>query len=362
MKNIFVTLLIIVSVVGCNKPKEVTEIKEVIRPVKYYKIVEIKKDTNRWFSGITMPKDQAKISFKIPGTINKIFVKVGDKVKKGTVLAELDSQIYILQLQEAQNALKNIKTKAKNAEAVYKRVQALYENQNASRNDLDQAKTGYELSQIGINTVLTKIQQANLQLKYTKIRASDDGSIAYVLQKENENIAAGMPVVVLNSGVKKEIEIGIPENLINKVKNDTLVDVKFDIFKDKNFKGKITKVGVSPQLSAPTFPVTIELTEDDEKVLTGMVAQVKLNFGKNTNNSKIIVPVSSVSEDKKSKYVFIANRSDEKFAIIKKVYIKIGKLTNKGFEVLSGLKVGDNVVTAGVNKIRDGLKVKMIGE
>jgi len=309
-----------------------------------------------------MPKDQAKISFKIPGTIKNISVKVGDKVKKGTVLAELDSQIYRLQLQEAQNALKNIKAKSRNAKAIYKRVEALYENQNASRNDLDQAKTGYELSKIGINTVLTKIQQANLQLRYTKIKASDDGSIAYVLQKENENIAAGMPVVVLNSGEKKEIEIGIPENLINLVKKDTIVDVKFNVFKNKKFKGKVTKVGISPQLNAPTFPVTIELTEENNKVLTGMIAKVKINFGKENNLKKIIVPVTAVSEDKTSKYVFLSNRTEGEFALIKKVYIKTGKLTNKGFEILSGLKAGDNVVTAGVNKIRDGLKVKMIGE
>ncbi len=358
------SILVLVSLVfiSCSNKKDIKIYKEVIRPVKYHTIKSSSENQDLSFSGISMPQEQAKISFKISGNIKKIYVKLGDKVKKGQIIAELDPEVYKLKLREANIALKNIKAKAKNAESTYKRIKALYEEQNVSKNDYEKALTMYEVSKTGISAILNKIKQAKLQLKYATIKAPDNGVIAYILQKENENIAAGMPVVVLNYGKKTEVEVGIPETVMNKIKLGMKTIVKFNSLKNKTFNGKITKIGVSPKLNTPLFPVTIELENTNNKILTGMVAKVKINLNKRRNKNKITIPTLAVNEDSQSKYVYIIKNIKNNIGVVKKTHVKLGKLTNKGFEVFSGVKLGDKIVIAGVNKMKDGLKVRVLGE
>ncbi len=362
MKELFVFLLVLLITTGCSSKTDVKNYKEVIKPVKYYTVVKSFEDNNLSFSGISIPQEQAKISFKISGNIKKIYVKLGDKVKKGQLLAEIDPEVYKLKLKEANIALNNMRAKARNAEASYRRIKALYEEQNVSRSDYEKALTMYEVSKTGISAILNKIRQAKLQLRYTVVKAPDNGIIAYILQKENENIAAGMPVVVLNYGKKTEVEIGVPETIINKIKQNMKAKVVFNTLKNKIFKSKVTKIGVSPKLNTPLFPVTVELEETDERILSGMVAKVKFNFNESNSKSKIIIPVLAVNEDNKSRYIYIIKNIENNIGIVKKIYVKTGKLSNKGFEILSGVKLGDKIVVAGVNKMKDNLKVRVLGE
>lgn len=353
---IFLTLFF----TGC-KEEVIVKTEKIIRPVKYQKIA-LKKtsEASRSFSGFAKPTDQAKISFKLNGTIQKINVKVGDTIKKDDVIAYLDPQIYLLQLQEAQSALINIEAQANNAEAVYKRVQSLYENQHASKNDLDNAKTGYEMTQSGIKTVKTKIEQATLQLSYAKIKSPADGKVAYVLAKENENIAAGYPVVVLNYGKTVEIEISVPDILINKINKDDKVEISFDVIKDKKFTGIVSEIGISPQFNAPTFPVIIKIEEQSDEIKAGMVAKVNINFEKDVKE-KIVIPSNAVFGDKNNFYVYVIKNVDSNnIGKTEKRSIKVNQIFNTGFEVVEGLSVDELIVTAGISKIREDYEVKLL--
>ncbi|MBN2693643.1 efflux RND transporter periplasmic adaptor subunit [bacterium] len=360
MRRVVFLLLILPFFTSCKK-EEVQVFEKKVRPVKYITVKKSELDKKRIFSGMAMPQEQAKISFKIPGTIKKIHVKVGDKVVKNQVLAELDSQIYQLQLQEAIAAQNNVEAQAKHAESAYKRVLALYENQHASKNDLESARTSFEMSRAGIKTVQTKIQQAQLQIEYAKIKAPDNGEVAYVIGKENENTGAGYPVVVINYGAKVEIEIGVPESLINLVEMNSDVDVLFDSFPEKIFKGKISKIGISPQQNAPTFPVTIELLEEKSTIKTGMIAKVTLDFtNKVKGESKIILPSTSVQQDISGKFIYIVKKTSDGKGVVEKRAVSIDKLTSQGVEIVSGVTEGEFVITAGVSKIHSGQEVLLI--
>lgn len=359
MKKIILFISIIFLVTGCAKKEEI-KAEKTIRPVKYYTVSKQQIETKaRVFSGFARPSEQSKISFKLNGTIQKINVKVGDFVKKNDVIAQLDTQIFSLQLQEAENALLNIQAQATNAESTYKRVQSLYEQQHASKTDLDNARTAYEMTQAGIKTVKTKIEQAKLQLSYTTIKSPSDGKVAYVLAKENENTGAGYPVVVLNYGDSIEIEISIPDSLINYVKKDDKVTVSFDVLGNKQFSGIVSEIGISPQLQAPTFPVIIKLEEQSDEIKAGMIA--KVNFKLENNNTEFIyIPSVAVTGDNGNYYVFALTNIKDGFATVEKKAVKLGKLTNHGFELISGLNSGDLIVSAGISKISNGLNVKLL--
>ncbi len=359
MKRITLVLLFSIAFYSCNKKEELINYKEVIRPVRYYKISDKKVDDVRVFSGMAMPMEQAKLSFKIPGTIDRIYVKKGDKIKKGSLIATYDNKLTRLQLREAEVALKNIKIKKNTAESIYKRTLKLYENQSISKNDYEKSKTAFDLAKTGIETVKAKIAQIKLKLSYSRLISPASGQIAYVLQKESENIAAGYPVVVLNYGKHINVEFELPENLINSVKKDDKVSVEFESIKDKKFYGKIKEIGISPKLKTPMYPITVELDEYNEKILTGMVAKVSLDLNK-TNKSKIIIPSFAVSSNNKNEnFVYILEGNGE-IRVAKKRIVKLGKLTDKGFEILEGLKLNEIIVTAGLADMKEGLKVKLL--
>ncbi len=360
MKKIAILLLLLPLFTSCKK-EEIQTFEKKTRAVKYITVQKNSSEKKRIFSGMAMPQDQAKISFKVPGTIKKIYVKIGDKVVKNQTLAELDSQIYQLQLQETIAAQNNIEAQAKHAESAYKRVLALYENQHASKNDLETARTAFEMSRAGIKTVQSKIQQAQLQIEYAKIKTPENGEVAYVIGKENENTAPGYPVVVINYGSKIELEIGVPESLINLVEMNHEVDIQFDSFAEKIFKGKITKIGISPQLNAPTFPVTVELLDENSSIKTGMIAKVTLDFTtKLMEDSNILIPSTAVQKDDSGKFVYVVKKSGETIGVVEKRVVTTKKLTSKGFEIESGVNEGDLVITAGVSKIRPKQEVLLI--
>lgn len=344
---------------GCA-PKQQKIVEKIIRPVRFRTITITSADQQRNFSGIARPGDQAKISFKVAGTINKIGVKVGETVKKGQLIAQLDQEIFWLQLQEAKTALLQVKAQERNAKTTYQRIRALYANQNASRSDLDKARTGYEMTRAGVKAIKKKIDMANLQLHYTRIKAPANGKIAYVIGKENENIAPGYPVVVLNYGNRMELEVGIPETLINRVKKGDKVAVKFEALKGVKLTAAVTRVGISPQQNAPTFPVVLQIDQENNSIKAGMVGKVLFKFVAQKNQKPgIIVPSLAVGKDHKGHFVYILQ--PQKDGLGKAIYrpVTIGKLKKEGMIIKTGVKSGELIITAGIVHLMDGLTVRV---
>ena len=338
--------------------QEVQEQPAPLRTVRTMTVEAVGASRVRSFTGVSKSTQEAKLSFKVSGTLTALNVAVGDSIDKGETIATLDPSTFQLQVQQSQADLSRSKAEERNAKANYKRVKGLYENESASRNDLDSARAGAESATAAVNALGRAVQLAQLNLSYTTLKAKDQCSVASTDADVGENINAGQQIVVVNCGESLDVEISVPENLIAEFQPGMTGDIRFNSIGDQVYKGEVTEVSIAA--SGTTFPVTIRVV-DPANLRSGLAAQVGFEFD---NQERLpVLPTSAVSEDQNGRFVYLLlSDADAQLqpgqGLIKRQTVSIGELIEGGIEVSAGIKPGDKVVTAGVSVIRDGLVVK----
>lgn len=360
LKLIFLILLLLSSsllIGGCEDEKLQEE--QIIRPVRYRTVYATGGDRIRTFSAVSRAALESRLSFKVAGTVEKVAVKVGDLVKTGDLIARIDPVDYRLRVQEAEASLEQARAQARNASANYDRVRGLYEDNNASLNDLDAARAADESAQATVRSIENKLEQARRQLDYTRLTAPVEGAIASVMVEENENVRVGQAVALLTSGSELEVETNIPEVLISDIKEGDPATVTFDAFPDKKFEATISEVGVASTGQGSTYPVTALLKKQDPALRPGMAGKIAIRFSSGDGRERIIVPPVAVGEDRQGRFVFTVEPADSGLAMVQRRQVTVGELTNEGLEVMDGLNEGDLLITAGVSRITDGQIVKL---
>jgi RND family efflux transporter MFP subunit len=350
-------VMICLLAVGACKDEPPTP-KEVIRPVRFEQVFISGGKRTRTFSGVAQAGQQIDLSFKIGGTVQRVTVKMGDTVKAGDMLAQLDPKDTILEMEEAEASLLRQKADARNAAANYQRIEALYESNNTSLSELDAARAKTETARAAVRSAEKAFELAKRKARYTQLLAPVDGAVAQKSISENENVQAGQVVLVLSSGSHPEVQVSIPEVLIAQVKEGAPVHASFDALPGKTFGATVREVGVASTAGGATYPVTVRLDQTDEGIRPGMAAEVDFVFEDQGNRLRFLVPAMAVGEDIHGKYAFIVKPSDDALGIAKRVGVTTGALTAGGLEIFDGLSDGDYLVTAGVHKLQDGQKVK----
>ncbi len=334
---------------------------ERIRPVRYTQVFSTGGTRTRSFSGGARARVESQLSFRVPGTVQRVAVQVGDAVRAGQLIAQLDPEDYRLQAEEAEAALTRARAQARNADASFERVRQLYENNNASRTDLDAARTASESAVAQVQGAENRRDAAQLQLGYTRLRAPATGQIASVDVEVNENVGAGQPVAMLTSASDIEVEVTVPEVLIARIREGDQVNVTFDAVPERSFPARVTEVSVMAGGLATTFPVTVRLDSTAEELRPGMAAEVAFRFESPNQRERIIVPPVAVGEDREGLHVFVVQPADSGLGIAMRRPVTVGELTSEGLEVFEGLADGELVVTAGVSRISDSMRVRLPG-
>lgn len=344
---------------GCSKKKE-EEVK-LIRPVRYVTVDKYLVDNVRRFSGVAEAGTESNLSFKVPGSIIKI-AKTGDCFSKGQLIARLDPEQYQLRLEENKATYEKSKAQLINAKSFYTKTRALYVEGNAAKTDLDSARARYESSYAQLKVDKKQIEIAELNLKYTYLIAPESGCVAQTFVELNENVRAGDKIALLLAGSEKDVVVNLPESFIYKVKKGMKVSVTFDALPDKEFAGVIEEISTASPEDTTTYPVTIKLAQQDDKITSGMSAVVGFDLGSKELKAKtkfFVVPSVAVGQDEKGKHVFKLKELEDGKAQIVRIPVVIGDLVSGGIEIKKGLNSGDKVVTAGVSKIIDGDIVKL---
>ena len=350
-------LLVGLSVcVSCAEPPPPPE--PIIRPVRVTEVYAAGGGRTRAFSGVARAGVESTLSFRVPGAIEELRVRVGDRVRAGQLIARLDAVDYELQVKETEASLSQTQAQAQNADAGLRRVRGLYENDNASRADLDAAVASAASASAQVESVSKRLELALRQVVYTQLLAPVAGAIAEVPAEVNENVKPGDAIAVLTSGaMAPEVEVAVPEGLIRQIQRDAAVTVVFDAIPGQRFSGVVTEVGVTA--TGTTFPVRVALAEGEGEVRPGMAAEVTFELPDDGRGERFIVPPEAVGEDRQGRFVFVAEPSGEGLAVVRRRAVAVGEFVADGLEVLDGLADGDRVITAGVSRIQDGTDVRL---
>jgi RND family efflux transporter MFP subunit len=344
---------------GCKQETKPQE-KELIRPVMVEEVTLSDNHQARSFAGLAKSSDKEQLSFQVNGRIKTLGVQVGSQVRKGQVIAQLDNNDYSLRVSQAHASLQVANTQVNNAKAQYERIRNLYESDSVSRNDLDSSYAAYQISKATKTQAQEELKLATNQSNYTQLRVSKNGcAIAAIQAHENQNVAAGQAIVELECGDKLEIEVYIPETIIGFIKSGTKAKVKFSSLPDTFLNATVSEVGISTA-GGITYPVILILEDKNEKLRAGMTADVFFSIQIQDDSTQLVVPFFSVAADQNGNFVYLFEATGARNGIVKRQPIKVGKTSPKGIIVLEGLSPGQKIITAGINQIHEGMKVKLL--
>lgn len=351
-------MLLSLFLYACSGKKDTTI--EILRPVRYEKVIKYGGDQTRTFSGVSKAGVETNLSFKVGGTISQLNVKVGDQIRAGQLIANLDATDYNLQLDQTKAAYTLAEVQMQNGRSAYERISKLYENGSVSVNDYEQAKTAYESAKAGLSSARKQVELAEQMVNYTRLRAPIAGRVANLNAEINENVLPGFTIITLTSGSDIEVTVGIPEAFIATVKEGGTVEVLFSSLPDTMFNGTISEVSYIVGSSSTTYPVTIKLDNPSEDIRPGMTANVTINLQSESEQETILVPTVAVGEEDEENFVYVVRKISGDTALVLKRIVTVGALTGDGFEVLEGLEDGEMVATAGISKLSDSLQVRIL--
>ncbi len=357
--KVYQVVLIALLLMSCSGKKDANE---TIRPVFYQKVEKTTTSQNRSFSGVSQAAKEAKLSFKVGGTIDQLNVELGDVVKKGTVIASLDTSDYLINYNKAILSLRNAEVQYSAAHSGFQRVEKLYAGNNASLTDYEKSKAQFESAEAMVKTAQSQVKAAKNQLDYTRLVAPFDGTISAILADENEMTSAGRPIVVFSSTSNIEVRISIPENMINQIEKGQLVTISFITLPGESFQGMVNEISPGTQ-GASSYPVIIQISEPSTGLLPGMTGNIQIPLHEDKAHGTVIVAPDAISHDQDGDFVFLADKSNEPgLYVVTKRVVNLGDLTSSGYEVTNGLEDGEIVITAGIRFLYEGRTVKLIDQ
>lgn len=340
MKRInYLSVLVVALLLGlsaCNKPKEAAVATEAVEQIHNVKVNTVKlRDVEQVsvFTATVEPEVKNNIAPGAPGRIRKIFVEVGARVSKGQKLAQMDVA-----------NLSNSEVQIENLRRVYQRVKGLYEVGGASQQELDNAKVQLDVAEINFKNLSEN----------TFLLSPISGIVTARNYDEGDVYSGQMPLLTVMQINPVKLKINISETYYSKVRIGMPVDVKIDVFEGESFSGKVSLIYPTIDERTRTFTVEIKLANNNSKVRPGMFARTTINFGSLNN---VVVPDRAVIKQSGSamRYVYVYNNG-----IVNYVPVELGQRLGDEYEILSGLKDGDQVVVAGQTRLADGAKVKVV--
>ncbi len=346
-------LLTILIFLGCSKEPE---IEEVIRPVVTTVVEEPPTAIERSFSGVAQGVLDTKLSFRVSGEIIRLQARIGLRVKEGDVIAQLEPTDYELKVEQARANLAQVRAQFVQADADYTRSKALYENANISKSALDASRASFNSAKAQVDATKKQLEQAEQQLSYTVLNAPQEGTIGEVPVEINQVIQAGRMIASLVSEEKIEMEVGIPEALITKVNEGDNAFLRFDTVADEPFPAEVTKVSVDAS-SSSTYVVKLAMLTEDSRIRPGMIGEATLIFNTIESERYILLPPMVVAGRLDERYIWIFDKGSES---VTRRDIVPGELTSAGLQIKGGVTPGERVVTRGVHRLEEGMKVKLL--
>jgi len=295
------------------------------------------------YSGLIASNSEARLSFKIGGIIAKIYVKEGDHVAAGQLLATLDLTEIDAQVQQAtQNVEKSQRDEG--------RMTNLYRDTVASLEQLQNTHT-----QLTVATEALRIARFNRQ--YAQIRASTSGTILQKLMNEDEYASSGAAVLRFNGTGQNDwvVRFGVSDKDWAVLKKGDKAAIKIDAYNDQPFSGVITKLAEGADPNGGTYAVEVTVAPGGHKLAPGLFCTLQLQPA--TGKNFTFIPASALAEgDGNSGFVYMVNEDKR---TVKKIPIRIAYLQGDLLAVSSGLENVREVVTDGVGYLTESAIVKL---
>lgn len=267
-----------------------------------------------------------------PVRIDKIFVEVGDHVRKGQKLVQMDASSLI----QSKSQLDNLKVE-------FSRIDELYKVGGASRSEWDAKKTSLDVAQTAYDNLMEN----------TTLISPINGVITARNYDNGDMYSGSNPVLTVEQIIPVKLMINVSESYFAYVKKGMPATIKLDVYNNEEFTGKVNLIYPTIDSSTRTFPVEVILQNKDERVRPGMFARVTLSFGVLDH---VVVPDQAIVKQVGSGERFVYVYKDGKVTYNK---VELGRRMGNEYELKSGVENGAQVVIAGQSRLTNGAEVQV---
>lgn len=353
------SLLSVLVLVACTEEEQPSQTEDVTRPVKTMVIAGSDAAGMRSFPARIAASARADLSFRIPGTVNELLVKEGDRLQVGDLVAALDPTDYQIVVNERRATFDKAK---KN----FQRAKKLVSTGAISESDYDRLEAEFKKARAALNT-------ATQDIIYTQLKAPFDGIIATREVERFEEIRAKQTIVVLQNIEMLEVKFDVSESIIRGIRSGededgtsarekVLVVASFEGRPETTYPLTFKEVSTRADAKTQTFELTYTMKRPEQAaILPGMTALVTMDLSSYIDDVLVFtIPVSAVVGDYKlAPQVWAV---DEANMSVSPRPVKVGRLVGNGITVLEGLEPGDRIVTAGAPFLVGGMRVTLLPE
>jgi membrane fusion protein (multidrug efflux system) len=308
-------------------------------PVEAAKVVAAPLSEQVTAIGTLLSNEAVTISSEVPGRLKEIHFQEGQPIDKGAPLFTLDDSIYRAQLDDAA-------AKLRLAEQTNKRTSALFTNKYATAQSADESA-----SNLAVNTAAVEL--ARVQLEKAHIAAPFSGIVGLRRVSVGEYIAAGQALVNLEAIDPVKADFRVPEKFLPAIRVGQTIRIKVDAFPEDSFEGKVYAIDPRLDIAGRSLLVRAVVPNGDQRLRPGLFARVTVLL--QLKEDALSVPEQAIVPQGDSQFVF--KIVDGKVHLTKVV---TGTRRDGRVEIVEGLAPGDQVVTAGQLKIRDGTAVSVV--
>lgn len=299
--------------------------------------------------GDVMTKQNVLIYPEMAGTLYRVYVKEGQKVKKGQVLGAIDDG-------GLSSSLAQMRTQAELAKTTFERQKRLWEQNIGSEIQYLQAKTQYEAQ-------TSAVKQMESQVGKSTIRAPFSGIIDDVIKDQGTVVSPGPGSEIFRIVNLSDmyVKVEVPESHLPNVTPGKTAQVFFPVL-GETVETKIRQTGNFINPANRSFTVEIPVPNKNGNIKPNLTAVAKINDY--TKEEAVLIPQSVVSENAAGEqYVYLAENNGSKAeAVAKRLIIETGKTQGDNVEVLSGIVPGNNIIVEGARSVRNNQKVKVLNE
>jgi RND family efflux transporter MFP subunit len=412
-RDVWLALSTTLLAAGCAPPAAPPS--DVVRPVKTTVVAAGGETHVRTFPGKVEASRRVELAFQVAGLLVKFPVREGQKVAKGEVIGQLRQDEFQARLKSLQGQLDQARAgltalragerpeermrreagvraaaaRLANARAEYDRDARLLRSRAVSREEYDRSRAAFrvaeeehqaalqmlekgavareeeiEAKEAAVRGLEARVVEANLQLQDSTLRAPYDGVIAQRFVEQGQNVQAKQPVVKFQDVDEIEVAVDVPEVVMAadlRAADVVQMLAEFSGAPGLQFPVQIREVGQRADPQTQTFRVRAAMkAPPDVNLLPGMTAQVTVTYRRaRVLGDRILAPVSAVFKDAGGEQVAWVVGPD---GTVSRRPVKLGEATGGRVEVVEGLQPGDRIAVAGVTFLREGMKVRDLGD
>jgi RND family efflux transporter MFP subunit len=337
---------------ACNKP---VPTEEPVRAVKVLTVGIDRLESGAEFAGEVRARVESRLGFRVAGKIIQRPVEVGQRVKAGQLLAQLDAQDYRLAAEAGKAQVAAAATNRNLADADYRRFKELKDQNFISGAELERRDSGLKAAEAQLEQAQAQLSGQRNQAAYANLTADVSGIVTAVEAERGQVVAAGTPVVRIAQDGPRDVVFAVPEDRVALVKPGSAVDVRL-WSASSHFRGVVREVAAiaDPVTRTYQIKVSLEVTDAKEVPPLGATVYVLPQAFARSETPVIKLPTSALKQDGKTTAVWVL---DPTTLTLRSQAVEIATADGNDAVIASGLQPGMLVVAAGVHVLKAGDKV-----